>query len=396
MLNYTYNFEISDLVAQFITAFDDVIIKRYNKTKEAQDQIKVNFVYAPKKRALYDIVNKNPNPTNLPVIAVYITSVQRDVNRTENKMAKSYFPISGSIKQRRQPVPINIEMGMTVVAKSTEDLLQIMSNWVPYTDPYIYIDVKDPSTDQIIRTKVRWNEQLSINQELDNPEGKTFRIGFDTSFTIYGYLFKPVEDPAGMICTITTNFHSISSLCGCFTDLAQFEIDIGANNDNSETRIIEGLAKLYCIAPWTDASNKTEDYEYRISGKNLDFVSSLYVSANSGMFPTSAYGYYNYFPDISARINTTPCSENPSFSTEITSANCRPFSAIPITAYSVDSIGANLEFTLPYTPSTSGVFDVIALTPCGCSKLSLNSRSLSTEFYTMPVAQNGGVLIYDL
>lgn len=405
MRDYTYNFEIEDLIVQFIDAFNDVVIKRYNNDRQEQDHIHVNFVYSPKKRVLYDILNKNPNPSNLPVIAVYINSLARDVNRVEHKMAKSYFlNDSNVLKERRQPVPIKLEMGMSVITKSTPDMLQILSNWMPYTDPYIYIDVEDPSTGQTIRTKVRWNENITINQEIDNPES-TFRTGFDTSFTIEGYLFKKPIPDAERICKITTNISSVTALNNCFMDIKAFETSINLSSYSTQTRITEGTARMICIRPWLLTTGHDE-YSFTITGKNLDFVTSVYLSGSPGMFPTSAYSYYNFFPDLSTVVPINQCTENPSTSTAITTSKCQPFSAINISAYNVLNNGSNMEFTLPYNPLSVGIFDIIAVTPCGCSKLSIDSilttanpyPSGSTEWatysaYQSPVAYNGGVAI---
>ena len=39
---------------QFISAFDDVIIKRFDRGRSTTDKIQVKYVYAPKKRVLED------------------------------------------------------------------------------------------------------------------------------------------------------------------------------------------------------------------------------------------------------------------------------------------------------------------------------------------------------
>jgi hypothetical protein len=48
MHNKTFNFEIRDLLTQFIAAMDDVVISRYNKEREEKERIKVRYVHAPK------------------------------------------------------------------------------------------------------------------------------------------------------------------------------------------------------------------------------------------------------------------------------------------------------------------------------------------------------------
>ena len=58
MKNYTYNFEVKDLLTQFVAAFDDTVIKRYDKNNNTRQEVAVRYVFAPKQRIMYDIVNK--------------------------------------------------------------------------------------------------------------------------------------------------------------------------------------------------------------------------------------------------------------------------------------------------------------------------------------------------
>ena len=45
MVKYTYNFEVKDLLTQFVAAFDDTVIKRYDKNNNARQEIGVRYVY---------------------------------------------------------------------------------------------------------------------------------------------------------------------------------------------------------------------------------------------------------------------------------------------------------------------------------------------------------------
>lgn len=55
MIQQPYYFEIKDMLSQFVTAFDNIVIKRYNVNREPEDQISVRYLYSPKQRVLYDI-----------------------------------------------------------------------------------------------------------------------------------------------------------------------------------------------------------------------------------------------------------------------------------------------------------------------------------------------------
>ena len=57
MKNRAFHFEIKNLLTQFVAAFDDVVISRYNKDRQARQNIDVRYVFAPKQRVMYDIIN---------------------------------------------------------------------------------------------------------------------------------------------------------------------------------------------------------------------------------------------------------------------------------------------------------------------------------------------------
>ena len=124
MKSQSYNFEIKDLLTQFVAAFDDVIIKRYDKNRTVKEVIDVRYVLAPKQRVMYDIVNKAQNLT-LPVVAINMTSITRDTSRVFNKLDSVYNPLSETNNTNvKTPVPINIEVSMSILARYLQDIIQ--------------------------------------------------------------------------------------------------------------------------------------------------------------------------------------------------------------------------------------------------------------------------------
>ena len=81
----TNYFEIQDMVIQFANAFDSIVIGRYNKNRKQKDRIFVRYLYAPKQRVLYDIVNKAKTIT-LPVVTVNIANIARDNNKIHGEL----------------------------------------------------------------------------------------------------------------------------------------------------------------------------------------------------------------------------------------------------------------------------------------------------------------------
>jgi len=237
----TFHFEIKDLITQFVSAFDDIIIKRYNAQREEQQKIQVRYVYAPKQRVIYDLVNKAQNLT-VPVVAVNITSVRRDEARVFNKVGGFYYPGVAQDKYSspktnffRAPVPVNIDVAVSVITKFQSDMDQIISNFVPYSNPYIILSWKLPesllisgSTKKIeIRSEVLWNENITLNYPTDINSSDKYRVTGDTGFTIKGWLF-PAESTSRAINNIfyiDTNFTGVSAMPASLIDTTGYETD---------------------------------------------------------------------------------------------------------------------------------------------------------------------------
>lgn len=219
-----FYFEIKDVLTQFIAAFDDVVIARFNRAREKQDHIQVRYVYAPKQRVLYDLINKAKGIT-LPVIAINIASIRRDEKRVFNKLSGSYYSqtkstiLTGGISRQdfiKQPVPIDITVNMSILTKFQTDMDQILSNFIPYTNPYIVISWKVPSSftvvEQEIRSEVLWDGGMNMTYPTDVTASQHYRVSADTSFTIKGWLFQKYSTPVNTIFTVDSNFTSLSSI----------------------------------------------------------------------------------------------------------------------------------------------------------------------------------------
>jgi len=231
--NQTFHFEIKDVLTQFVAAFDNIIIKRYDKNRVPQNRVQVRYVYAPKQRVIYDLVNKAQNLT-VPCVAVNITGVGRDETRVFNKNAGFYITRGGKENNYRlysdfyrTPVPVNINVSMSILTKFQTDMDQIISNFVPYTNPYIIISWKIPedlasgpfSPLQEIRSEVLWDGNIALSYPTDIGATEKYRIVGDTSFVIKGWLFPYVQNPAGNIYYIDANFIA-SSLITTYDSLS--------------------------------------------------------------------------------------------------------------------------------------------------------------------------------
>lgn len=208
------------MLTQFVAAFDDIVIGRFNKDRIEEDKIHVRYIYAPKQRVLYDLVNENKTLT-LPAVSVNVTNISRDQNRVFNKLDGFYY--QGDIgtdkvsRHIKSPIPVNITLSVSVLARYQTDMDQILSNFVPFCNPYVIISWKVPeafnlSVDQEIRSEVLWSGDVSMGYPVELNANQKARITADTTFTIKGWLFKDTDNPSGNIFYIDQNFYPETQL----------------------------------------------------------------------------------------------------------------------------------------------------------------------------------------
>ncbi|CAB5226449.1 tail sheath stabilizer and completion protein [uncultured Caudovirales phage] len=210
------------MITQFVTAFDNIVIKRYNNQRVPQSKVQVRYVYSPKQRVLYDLVNYAQNIT-LPVVSVSIANISRDESRVFNKIngfyisnGKSDIDKTQTTTHYRSPVPVNITVNMSILTKFQSDMDQILSNFIPYNNPYIILSWKVPedlsmsgfAVPQEIRSEVLWCGSVNMSYPTDIAATDKYKITGDTSFTIKGWLFLAERDPVGNIFYIKENFYN--------------------------------------------------------------------------------------------------------------------------------------------------------------------------------------------
>jgi len=201
------------LLTQFVAAFDDTVIKRYDRAGNAKQEIEVRYVFAPKQRVMYDIANKAQNIT-LPVVTVDLASVSYDTDRVFNKLSNIHnYVNTNDSTEVHMPVPINLSVNMSILCRYMQDMEQILSNFVPYTNPYIIITWKEPTNvgGQIneIRTEVEWDQNINMNAPTELTYSDKFRAVADTTFKIKGWMFRDQNQSSAPIYFIDNNFINV-------------------------------------------------------------------------------------------------------------------------------------------------------------------------------------------
>ena len=232
MRNYTFGWEVNTLLTQFIQAFNDITIRRYDRYNNpipSLSAVKVNYVYSPKTRVFQVLNNPAPGGLTLPVVSVTIGGIARDPSRVFNKIQgfdAHYNNINESYdydKKVPQPVPINITVNMTILTKFQADMDQIISNFVPYCDPYVVISWKmphiDPKFPLEIRSEVLWNGNVAIQYPVDLAGNQPYRIQADTSFMIKGWMFRKMDEVFNKIYVINSDYSSTDFNSGILQDI---------------------------------------------------------------------------------------------------------------------------------------------------------------------------------
>lgn len=286
MKDSPFYFEIKDIMTQFVAAFNDIVIKRHDKHQQERSRVHVRYVYAPKQRVIHDLTNKARHIT-LPVVAVNISGITRSSDRVFNKLVGQQlsqqerhpsFPRTEHARESYhvpQPVPIDIEVNMSIMARYQTDIEQIISNFVPYNDPYIILSWKLPeefySREQEIRSEVLWGGSLNMDYPDNLSSNEPYRLSADTSFTIKTWLFKQApETPVSTIYKITTNT----------TPSSDFDYNMPLFNESTEKSYISTFGPPLTSAPYV--TYVTERGNGRtVLGYNFNSTTQVYVSGNN-------------------------------------------------------------------------------------------------------------------
>jgi len=291
MRSYTFHWELKNLITQFIKALDDCIVKRYNENREVEKEISVKYVYAPKTRTLHWLVNKQQHIA-LPAVSVWIGGVTRDPTRVFNKIDGPVY-MQEDVNTPLQPVPVNISVNVSILTKYQNDMDQIISNFVPYFDPYIILSWKHPNVDREIRSEVEWNGQLTYKYPTEIQKTDWYRCSVDTTFTIKGWLFKKADGGSKPIYTIETNWMGVSAT----DNIPYFDYDGYMEPLEKDTFTVSGVPIVKYTEPiWVNQTGGSIE----VRGNFLE-ANSVYLSADSSILTGgSTVDLYSDIENLSA------------------------------------------------------------------------------------------------
>ena len=189
------------MVVSFGTIFNNINIVRKDNNGTIIQKMKVPLAYGPKQKFLArldqdaDLTSKVA--ITLPRIGFEIQNMAYDTARKLNRVQKFKKVKTGTtnkLESQFMPVPYNLDFELFIMAKQSDDALQIIEQILPYFQPDYTVTINDMADMGIKRDiPIVLN---SINYE-DSYRGnfeERRAIVYTLSFTSKFYLYGPVTD----------------------------------------------------------------------------------------------------------------------------------------------------------------------------------------------------------
>ena len=194
-----YHESIRKIIVSFGTMFNKITLVRKDSSGSITQSMKVPLAYGPKEKFLarlrQDADLSKTVAITLPRLGFEIKNLSYDPTRKLNRVQK-FKKVKGAkasqLDTQYMPVPYNLELELYIMAKQSDDALQIVEQILPYFQPDYTLTIND-MTDMGIKRDVP--VVLGGISYEDNYEGDfTARraLIYTLSFTTKFYLYGPV------------------------------------------------------------------------------------------------------------------------------------------------------------------------------------------------------------
>jgi hypothetical protein len=198
-----YHESIRKVIIAFGTTFNNIQLVRKDNDGNIKQSMKVPLAYGPRQKWLTRL-NEDADLSKtvaitLPRIGFEIQNLQYDPNRKLNRVQKFKKVKSANddrLDSQYMPVPYNLNIQLYVMAKESDDSLQIIEQILPYFQPDYTLTINDMA-DMGIKRDV----PIVLNSVAyeDNYQGdfETRRaLIYTLDFTAKFYLYGPVTSQA--------------------------------------------------------------------------------------------------------------------------------------------------------------------------------------------------------
>ena len=195
-----YHETIRKIIVAFGTTFNNVQLVRKDNSGNITQSMKVPLAYGPKEKFLVrlraDADLSSKVAITLPRIGFEIQNLAYDGTRKLSRVQKFKKVNTGNntrtLDNQFMPVPYNLDIVLYVLAKQTDDALQIVEQILPYFQPDYTITVNDMADMGIKRDVPIILNSISYEDNYEGDFDQRRALIYTMNFTCKFYLYGPV------------------------------------------------------------------------------------------------------------------------------------------------------------------------------------------------------------
>ena len=194
-----YHETIRNIVIAFGTMFNDIQPVRKDNSGTITQTMKVPLAYGPREKFLVRLREDADLPKQvaitLPRIGFEIQNLSYDSARKMSRVQRFKKVKGANTKQldtQYMPVPYNLEFELYVMAKQSDDALQIVEQILPYFQPDYALTINDMADMGITRDIPIVLGNIGYEDSYDGEFTTRRALVYTLSFTTKFYLYGPV------------------------------------------------------------------------------------------------------------------------------------------------------------------------------------------------------------
>ena len=210
---YFYHEILRKTVIGFGTLFNNINIRHKDASGTNFSVMKVPLAYGPMQKFLARIQQQpdldRETAITLPRLSFEMQGIQYDPTR-KTGIAQTFLTKNGTNAKRvYMPVPYNIGFELSVMAKLSDDALQILEQILPYFQPSFNITVNLISSIGEKKDIPIVLESINYSDQYEGGFESRRTIVYTLSFVAKTYLFGPVaENPEGLIKKVDVDYYA--------------------------------------------------------------------------------------------------------------------------------------------------------------------------------------------
>ena len=206
-----YHETIRKVIVSFGTIFNDIQLIRKDNSGVIIQSMKVPLAYGPREKFLVrlreDADLTKQVAITLPRIGFEIKNLAYDSGRKLNRV-QQFKKVKGveskQLDAQYMPVPYNLELELYIMAKQSDDALQIVEQILPYFQPDYTLTINDMADMGIKRDVPIVLNSIGYEDSYEGDFTSRRALIYTLSFTAKFYLYGPVTS-SKVIKTVTVD-----------------------------------------------------------------------------------------------------------------------------------------------------------------------------------------------